>query len=120
MTNMKLPLTKPVFEPFFGLVRPKQPLFNIGGTDYRQITPKRPMVIRKGYSVKSCFYYRGTKTCMGVQCYWPKVGTCSLYDRLYANTKGGRIAAIKTDRIKLIRAKRARMKGRPAKPWGKS
>lgn len=117
MTNLKLNVGKPVFEPFYGLVKPRAPLFNIGGTDYRQLTPKRPMVIRKGYCVKSCFYFRGTKTCMGVQCYWPKVGSCSLYDKLYARTKGGKIAAIKTNRIKAIRARRAKNKKELAKAW---
>jgi len=98
---------KPVFQPYYGLVRPQQPLFNIGGTDYRQLTPKRPMVIRKGYCVKRCFYYKDLKVCMGTQCYWPKVGTCPLYDKLHARTRAGKIAGIKIKRIKLIRAKRA-------------
>jgi len=44
---------------------------------------------------------------MGTQCYWPKVGTCPLYDKLHARTNAGRIAGIKIKRIKLIRAKRA-------------
>ncbi len=98
---------KPVFQPFFGLVRPQQPLFNIGGTDYRQLTPKRPVVIRRGEAVKKCFYFDGIKSCMGTQCYWPKVGICPIYERLYSKTKAGKIAAIKIRRVRLIRAKRA-------------
>ena len=108
MPALRPELMKPVFEPYYGLVRPKQPLFNIGGTDYRQLTPKRPMVIRKGRCVHKCFYFNGMKSCMGVQCYWPKVGTCYLYDRMFSRTKAGRIAAVKINRIKAIRANRAR------------
>ena len=43
---------------------------------YKKIKLKRPMVIRKGDKVKECYFYKGTKTCLGPRCFWPKVGTC--------------------------------------------
>jgi len=62
---------------------------------YRRLVPKRPTVIRKGDVVKKCFYYNGMKQCLGVRCYWPKVGQCEIYKKLFSRTKAGRIAARK-------------------------
>ena len=62
---------------------------------YKRLMPKRPTVIRKGDVVKKCFYQKGMGHCLGVRCYWPKVGTCDIYKRKFSRTKAGRIAARK-------------------------
>lgn len=49
---------------------------------FRKLSPKRPTVIRKGDKVKECYYYKGMKQCLGVQCFWPRVGICPIYDRV--------------------------------------
>ncbi len=65
------------------------------GFGYGRLEPQRPTVVRKRDLVKSCFYYKGMKHCLGVRCYWPIVGTCMVYDKLHARTKAGKIAARK-------------------------
>ena len=49
---------------------------------FRKLKPQRPTVIRMGDVVKVCYYYKGTKTCLGPLCFWPKVGKCSIYAKL--------------------------------------
>jgi len=49
---------------------------------FRRLKPKRPSVVRNGDTVKVCHYYKGTKKCLGPMCYWPKVGTCSTFNRM--------------------------------------
>ena len=65
------------------------------GFGYGRLEPQRPTVVRKGDVVKSCFYYKGMNQCLGVRCYWPTVGSCSIYDKVHGRTKAGRIAARK-------------------------
>lgn len=50
--------------------------------NFRKITPKRPVVVRVGSSVKICYLYKGMKECLGNQCLWARVGTCKIYTRL--------------------------------------
>lgn len=49
---------------------------------FKRVEPKRPTVIRKGDTVKTCYFYKGMGTCLGPQCFWPRVGTCPFYNRL--------------------------------------
>ena len=49
---------------------------------FRKLQLKRPAVVREGLKVKTCFYYDGTKQCLGSMCLWPKVGVCPIYNRL--------------------------------------
>ena len=49
---------------------------------FRRLELKRPAVVRKGNVVKQCFYYEGTKQCLGPMCLWPKVGVCPIFNRL--------------------------------------
>ncbi len=50
--------------------------------NFRKITPKRPVVIRIGNRVQTCYFYQGMKECLGNQCFWPRVGICKFYNRL--------------------------------------
>jgi hypothetical protein len=43
---------------------------------FYKLTPKRPMVIRKGYDVKKCFLWTERKECYGPMCYWAQIGKC--------------------------------------------
>ncbi len=54
---------------------------------FRKLELKRPAVVRVGTMVKSCFYYEGTKQCLGPMCLWPKVGVCPIYNRLMRGKK---------------------------------
>ncbi|MBN2203239.1 MAG: hypothetical protein JW700_03585 [Candidatus Aenigmarchaeota archaeon] len=45
---------------------------------FRKIKPKRPVVIRNGNVVNVCYYFQGTKTCLGPMCYWLKIGKCNV------------------------------------------
>ena len=65
------------------------------GFGYGRLELKRPTVIRKVDTVKSCFYFKGMGECLGVRCYWPTVGHCDIYGKLHSRTKAGRIAARK-------------------------
>ncbi|MFQ6009856.1 MAG: hypothetical protein ACE5J7_01920 [Candidatus Aenigmatarchaeota archaeon] len=68
----------------------------MGSMRYRKIEPKRPSVIRKGDKVKKCFYFQGMKQCLGVRCYWPRVGMCAIWDKINKNKrKNGRNGRIK-------------------------
>jgi hypothetical protein len=49
---------------------------------FRKLKPQRPTVIRTGDIVKVCYYYKGTKTCLGPLCFWPRVGKCQIYTKL--------------------------------------
>jgi hypothetical protein len=49
---------------------------------FRKLKPQRPTVIRTGDIVRTCFYYKGTKTCLGPVCYWIKVGECPIFKRI--------------------------------------
>jgi hypothetical protein len=63
---------------------------------YGKLEPKRPTVIRKGDVVKKCFYFQGMcGQCLGVRCYWPKVGSCEIYKKKFSRTKAGIIAGRK-------------------------
>ena len=75
------------------------------GFGYGRVTPKRPTVVRRGDTVKKCFYYDGLHQCLGTQCYWPTVGKCEIYNRLFANTKGGKIASKKHKHARIIAAR---------------
>ncbi len=57
-------------------------MFPQGEFVFRKLKPQRPTVIRVGDTVKTCFYYKGTKTCLGPLCFWTKVGVCPIYNRL--------------------------------------
>ena len=56
--------------------------FPKGDFVFRKLKPKRPVVIRNGNTVKVCYYYQGTKTCLGPLCYWNKIGKCPIFVRL--------------------------------------
>jgi hypothetical protein len=49
---------------------------------FKRIQPKRPMVKRKGNKVLICHYHKGMKQCLGAQCFWQRVGTCPIYNRI--------------------------------------
>ena len=53
-----------------------------GLMEFKKLKPQRPTVIRIGDIVKTCYYYEGTKTCLGPRCFWQKVGDCPIRDRL--------------------------------------
>ena len=48
---------------------------------FRKLKPQRPTVVRTGDIVRTCFYYKGTKTCLGPVCYWIKVGECPIFNK---------------------------------------
>ena len=52
------------------------------GPFYARVDLKRPAVMRVGDNVKKCFFWEGTKQCLGPQCFWAKVGTCSVMNRI--------------------------------------
>lgn len=56
-------------------------LFRNGDYVFRKIKPKRPVVIRNGNTVKVCYYFQGTKTCLGPLCYWLRIGKCNVCTR---------------------------------------
>jgi len=49
---------------------------------FNKLSLRRPAVQRKGDKVMKCFYWEGTKECLGPQCFWVDVGICSIYRRL--------------------------------------
>ncbi len=57
------------------MLRPVQPIF-------KKLYPLRPTVIRKVDTVKTCYYYEGTKDCLGTRCFWSQVGNCPIYNRI--------------------------------------
>ncbi len=57
-------------------------MFPQGDFVFRKLKPQRPTVIRVKDTVKTCYYYKGTKTCLGPLCFWIKVGFCPIYNRL--------------------------------------
>ncbi len=57
-------------------------LFPKGDIVFKKLKPLRPTVIRKGYVVKTCYYYNGTKKCLGPRCYWQKIGKCPIMVRV--------------------------------------
>ena len=52
------------------------------GTLFRKLEPKRPTVLRRGDLVHKCFFHEGMGECLGVRCYWPRVGKCLIFDRI--------------------------------------
>jgi len=68
-------------------------MLNGGVHMFRRIQPKRPTVIRKGDKVKVCYLYKGTKQCLGPQCYWPIVGSCPHFNRLKSRRFKGKLRA---------------------------
>ena len=54
---------------------------------FNRLALKRPAVERKGDTVKKCYYWEGTKQCLGPQCFWPKVGVCPIYNKLKVKFK---------------------------------
>ena len=56
--------------------------FPKGDFVFRKLKPQRPTVIRVGDIVKTCYYYKGTKTCLGPLCFWIKVGNCPIFNRM--------------------------------------
>ena len=78
----------------------------MGSMRYRKIEPKRSSVIRKGDKVKKCFYFNGMKQCLGVRCYWPRVGTCQIWDKI--NKKNGNGKNGKTFKKKTYKKKKTR------------
>ncbi len=50
--------------------------------NFKKITPKKPMVIRKGDVVERCFLYEQTGQCLGPLCYWQRIGVCPIYEKL--------------------------------------
>lgn len=75
------------------------------GTLFRRLEPKKPAVLRVGDNVKDCFFYNGMGECLGVRCYWPRVGKCPIFDRIVA--KAG---AIKTSSKRKVRTKVIKIK----------
>ena len=59
---------------------------------YSRLDLKRPAVLRKGNSVKTCYLYEGTKQCLGDSCFWPRAGKCSIFDKLFKTKNGKRKA----------------------------
>lgn len=59
-------------------------MFPKGEFVFKKLKPLRPTVIRKGIVVKTCYYYNGTKKCLGARCYWAKVGKCPIRVKLNA------------------------------------
>ncbi len=57
-------------------------MFPQGEFVFRKLKPQRPTVIRVKDTVKTCFYYKGTKTCLGPLCFWIRVGNCPIFNRL--------------------------------------
>jgi len=55
--------------------------------EYGRISPKRPVVQRKGDKVVKCMFYNGMKRCFGMRCFWPRVGKCPIYERLQVRQK---------------------------------
>jgi hypothetical protein len=55
-----------------------------GGFVFKKLKPQRPVVIRNRDTVKVCYYYKGTKNCLGPLCYWVKVGRCPIFNRIKA------------------------------------
>ncbi len=53
-----------------------------GSFMFKKLKPQRPVVIRNGRTVKFCYYYAGTKRCLGPLCYWTKVGRCPIFNRI--------------------------------------
>jgi hypothetical protein len=49
---------------------------------FKKITPKKPVVVRKGDVVQICYFYQGMKECLGALCYWQRVGRCPIYEKL--------------------------------------
>ena len=86
MVNIKIkPFMKKLNELPRGMNESNIPM---GSMRYKKIEPKRPSVIRKGDKVKKCYYYNGMKQCLGVRCFWPRVGTCAIYEKI--NKKNGK------------------------------
>lgn len=54
----------------------------LDGPFYGRVETKKPAVVRKGDCVKKCFFWNGAKQCLGVQCFWSRVGTCSVYSKI--------------------------------------
>ncbi|MFQ6020541.1 MAG: hypothetical protein ACE5J4_00780 [Candidatus Aenigmatarchaeota archaeon] len=59
----------------------------LGGSMFRRLSLKRPVVIRKGNRVQTCYYYKDLKRCLGSRCFWQKVGVCPIYNRLKLRAK---------------------------------
>lgn len=60
----------------------------MGSVMYKKIEPKRPTVIRDGDKVRTCYYFNGMKQCLGVRCFWPRVGSCAIMEKV--NKKNGK------------------------------
>ncbi len=54
----------------------------MANTMFRKLKPQRPTVIRIGDKVKTCYYHKGMKSCLGSRCFWPRVGVCPIYNRI--------------------------------------
>ncbi|OGI12100.1 hypothetical protein A3K64_02060 [Candidatus Micrarchaeota archaeon RBG_16_36_9] len=54
---------------------------------FRKLKPQRPTVIRVRDVVKTCYYYKGTKTCLGPLCFWIRVGKCPTFMRIRKKVK---------------------------------
>lgn len=69
------------------------------GTLFRRLEPKKPAVTRVGDNVRECFFYNGMKECLGVRCYWPRVGKCPIFDRIVAKAGAIKPSSKRNDKI---------------------